>query len=436
MTNASDTQIAQLVANLDHWLDTMRGPDGYCGPVAHWWQNCLHYTGAGLDWRYEGIIVGYLTLYQRCGDAHWLKKARTAGDDLIRGQLPGGNFRHSAFELNPATGGTPHEAACDLALLRLAAALRPTDPAAAGQYYAAAERNLRAYWIERLWDAHPMSFRDAPGTPSFVPNKAATLAEALLLFAGLSGDESFATRYALPTLDAVLAHQLRGGDLDGAIYQNSFGASRVAKFFPYYAARCVPGLLDGYTWSGDERYLDGALRAMQFVIRQRFADGSLPQVVYPGGTSNRYPQWVAATGDVLRAVDLLRAHGFEADTAASLDWLVRGRRASGAMVTASGFAEQVRQRQPGPTPELRDLLPVCGWADKAFRYLAGLVSTGHPLPAARVGSVEEPCLTRGRRGTWRETAAELRLEIDGAPAYLWRKGEPWATTIRQEALWK
>ena len=48
--------LGSAVANLDAWLDTMRSPDGYGGPVAHWWQNCLQFTGAGLDWRYEGII--------------------------------------------------------------------------------------------------------------------------------------------------------------------------------------------------------------------------------------------------------------------------------------------------------------------------------------------------------------------------------------------
>ena len=78
---------AQRVADLDAWLETMRGPDGYGGPVAHWWQNCLSYTGAGLDWRYEGLISGYLTLWARTGEPRWAARARRAGDDLRRGLL-------------------------------------------------------------------------------------------------------------------------------------------------------------------------------------------------------------------------------------------------------------------------------------------------------------------------------------------------------------
>jgi len=130
------TAVVQVLARIDSWLDTMRGTDGYGGPVAHWWQNCLQFTGAGLDWRYEGLITGYLTLHERTGQSEWLAKARRAGDDLLSGQLPGGTYRNSSFELNPYSGGTPHEAAVDLALLHLAEALRERGdhgPAAAGR---------------------------------------------------------------------------------------------------------------------------------------------------------------------------------------------------------------------------------------------------------------------------------------------------------------
>jgi hypothetical protein len=53
---------ALTLARLEAWLESMRGPGGYGGPVAHWWRQSLLYTGPGLDWRYEGIILGYLAL--------------------------------------------------------------------------------------------------------------------------------------------------------------------------------------------------------------------------------------------------------------------------------------------------------------------------------------------------------------------------------------
>ena len=84
------TYVRQALSNLEAWLETMRGPAGYGGPVVHWWQNCLNYTGPGLDWRYEGIISGYLTLWERTGEKRWLEKAGRAGDDLVQGRLPAG----------------------------------------------------------------------------------------------------------------------------------------------------------------------------------------------------------------------------------------------------------------------------------------------------------------------------------------------------------
>ena len=516
------TAVVQVLARIDSWLDTMRGTDGYGGPVAHWWQNCLQFTGAGLDWRYEGLITGYLTLHERTGQSEWLAKARRAGDDLLSGQLPGGTYRNSSFELNPYSGGTPHEAAADLALLHLAEALRERGdhgPAAAGRtpstaaspaavpsgrdgrrvpswrdgvpirqptgrstswrtYLQAAEANLRGYYVGTLWDEQAQSFRDHPRFPSFVPNKSATLVEALLKLAALSGDEEWAERYARPTLQAVLAHQVSGGDLDGAIEQASQNGRRAGRYFPYYNARCVPGLVAGYEWSRDERLLDAARRAMAFVLRWRYEDGSFPQVVYAGGRVNRYPQWIAAVGDILRALDLLRPYGLDADFEPTRRWLLQGQMPTGAFRTAHGFGSQISQRPPGVLPEFRDLLPVCGWVDKAFRWMAEDVKretgnvkreaedvkreTGNVTREAEngkreagngrreaegaqnakreagnvEGEYEAECTLRGERVLYREDAAVIELRSSGQAMYRWQKGQPWAEVCAEELLWK
>ena len=366
---ATRAAVCETVLGLDVWLDTMRRPGGYAGLVVHWWRDCLDYIGPGLDWRYEGIIIGYLNLWAGTGERRWLDKARRAGDDLVVGQLPSGNFRNSQFELNPGTGGTPHEAACDLALLRLAQAMRAANEERWAPYAHAAERNLAEYFIARLWDPKARSFRDNAETPSFVPNKAATLAEALLALAEHTGHSNWADQYALPALDAVLAHQVRGGALDGAIYQNSFGPRRVAKFFPFYVARCIPGLLAAFELTADERYADGAHRAARWVLSKQYPDGSYPQVVYPNGLVNRYPQWIAATGDMLRTLGL--ALGAEFDQRPTLRWLLAGRQPSGAIRAATGFG---RATLGAPLNDPRDHIAVAGWADKAFRCLTLLLS--------------------------------------------------------------
>lgn len=413
------------------WLDTMRGPDGYGGPVVHWWQCCLRFTGAGLDWRYEGVVHGMLALFDRTGDGRWLARARRACDDLVRGQLPDGRYRDSSFELNPHDGGTPHGAACDVALLRLALVLRGRGDPGWERYAAAARRNLSGHYCARLWDAEARSFRDDPGVPSFVPNKSATLAEALFLLASLDGDDEVVARYALPTLRRLLAHQRTGGSLDGAIAQNSQRGRTVEKYFPYYVARCAGALLAAHRWTGEDRWLDAACRAMGFVVSRRLDDGSFPQVVYGNGRTNRYPQWIAATGDILRAAGLLAPFGFQADLAATETWLLRGQSPAGGFRTAHGFASQIDQRTPRGLPDFRDLIPVCGWVDKSFRYLGERIPDAsggeprhHELPA--VGAFETPCLVGGDPAIFREDASLVEIVRGRSVLYRWRKGSAWA----------
>jgi hypothetical protein len=417
------TQFDCAVAALAAWFETMRAPDGYSGPVAHWWQQSLIYTGAGLDWRYEGIIAGYLLLWQRSGDERWLQRARRDGDDLVRAQLPSGNYPASAFEINPATAGTPHEAACDVALLLLAQALRQAEHRNWERYAATAERNLSNFYIQQLWNDTTRSFNDSPRVASFVPNKAATASEALFLLAEISGDAAWAEHYALPNLDRVLQHQVKSGDrLDGAIAQNSFGQQVIDKYFPIYIARCVPALLRGYRWTDDERYLDGALRAMRFIERWTTADGTCPTVIYANRRAHDRPCWIAALGDVLRAGNELRPYGFDADLSAMEARLLRGQDASGGIQTATGFAAQAGGRA-GLRPDLRDVLHVVGWCDKAFRYLAARV--GRELPEVASAEFEIDCALQGVALRLRETAEQLEVRDRRDLCYRWRKGEPW-----------
>lgn len=432
LETATPTLIDTAIAACDAWLDTIRGPSGYGGPVAHWWQQSLVYTGAGLDWRYEGIVVGYVQLWQRTGDERWLAKARRAADDLVAGQLDNGHFPASSFEINPATAGTPHEAACDAALLFLAKALRTSGQAGWEAYASAAERNLRTFYIEQLWDPEACLFRDDPSVLCFVPNKAATACEALFLLAEITNDESWVERYALPTLDRVVVHQV-GDDvaLDGAIAQNSFGTRTIAKYFPIYIARCVPALVRGYRWSGHEQYVECALRAMHFIVRWSYQDGSFPTVVYPNRRVNRYPSWIAPLGDILRAADELRPWGFHTSLEASFRRLLSGQDATGGFQTARGFAAQAGGRPPA-APDVRDVLHVAGWCDKAFRYLAA--HAGSELPEGESTPFEVACTFRGRSMRLRETPELLEISDVRGVCYRWNKGEPWPE-IASEEFW-
>jgi hypothetical protein len=370
--------VADAVLGLDRWFDGMRvdwPTPGYGGPVVHWWNHCLAYRGAGLDWRYEGIVDGYLSLWCRSGDQRWLAKAMRAGDDLVAGQRPTGHFVNSRFELNPGEGGTPHEVACDVALLLLARELSRTGHPHAERYLATARRNLDAYWFGRLWHAPSATLWDAVGQPTFVPNKAATFVEAVLLLRQLTGDDVLLERYAIPTGDRMLELQVHrpGTELDGAIAQNRLGGQVVASYFPLYNARCVPALLQLAEITGERRFRDGACAVVEFLVRVREPDGGLPQVLYAGGRRNRYPRWIAGAGDIVRALELARRSGLAVDPTPTLAWILRGAQPDGSIAAAEGFGRLIpwlsrRDRS-------MDRVGVVGWCDKAFRSVAPLVST-------------------------------------------------------------
>jgi hypothetical protein len=378
-------QIRETVLDLDVWLDGMRQSEGYGGPAVNWDEDCLDYSGPGLDWRYEGIICGYLNLWHATSNPVWLTKARQAGEDLLNGQLASGNFRNSCFEWNPNTGGSPHEAAACVGLLRLALVLRSLNDSAWMRYFQAAALNVKNFQIRYLWEPRRKVFLDRPNLPAVSPDRQATLAEALFMMARLSGDSSWAEQYALPILDSILAHQVTNGFLTGAIYAQSVMKEKVARFYPLLVARCIPGLLQGYAWTNDILYTQAVKRAGNFLVHQQYSDGSFPQIIYPDGKKNRWPAWVAGVGDILRALCQARAFGVEFDPLPSLSWMLAGRLDNGALRTGVGFEKSgffTRKRDP------RNQLPSCGWVDKAYRFLSTIVDA-ESLEIAMTGEFTE-----------------------------------------------
>jgi hypothetical protein len=399
--------------------------------VAHWWRSSLLYTGPGFDWRCQGLILGDLALWERTSQPGWLDKARRLGEDLLAAQLPGGHFLASAFELNPASGGTPHEAALDLALLRLAEALRSLGDPGWLAFRCAAVANLRLYYLEKLWDPQACYFRDHPQVASFVPNKAATACQALFAWSESDGDSRWAELYALPNLERILDFQAAApGPLHGAILQNFFHHRRVPIYMPYYTARCVPALVQGYAWFSQERFLQAAWDALGFILRQQDGFGGLPPALYPGSQVNRWPRWRAGLGDVLLAAGALRPYGPSPDLSGLLGFLLAGQDETGGIQTAFGFGAQAGGA-PHDLPDFRDLLHVAGWCDKAFHALA-LHANPAGLPAAASGPFQADCLFAGRRLLFYEDAERLQATCAGKTVYLWIKGEPWARQAAPE----
>lgn len=413
--------IPAALSNLDTWLQSMRQTGGYGGPVVHWWQNRYRYTGPGLDWRYEGVLIGYARLFEKTGHACWQLRLQRAADDLRIGQRADGHYHASSFEANPASLGTPHEAAATLGLLHAAPLLR--NPSAILEV---TKRNLHAL-VAALWDESHTGFNDVQAVRSRVPNKLATLAQALLTMGQLSNEQSW-FRYARAALDDVLTLQIGQGRYRGAVHQYTADLQRGdGRFFPYYNARCIPPLVLAYEVLDEPRYLDAAHDILGFLRRTMTDQGGWPQIVYASGLVARWPQWVAACGDILLAYHALG----ETVPEVAIRRLLKGQLDSGGFATAVGFgsagspAEQQRC-----LPDYRDLTPVVGWNDKTFRFLSELLPPQTPLPQASTRPLQKHVTVARQRCILYEDPTRLRIATQTSELlYEWDKSQPWAKTI-------
>jgi hypothetical protein len=428
--------IGNATAKLEHWLETMRGPNGYSGPVIHAHHQSLTYTGPGLDWRYEGIIAGYLQLWEKTGNMEWIQKAIRAGNDLADQQLPNGHFPASQFEMNPASGGELHEASCSVALLRLALALKrspatlPTYLANSWPTYAiCAKRNLQKHYIARWWQPQSQSFFDTKQVRAPLPQTAAEVGSALFLLSDVYNDDKWMNVYALPLLRYILTCQINlPGQLNGAIGGPSSSDKKNNGYSLQATARCVPVLLEGYQRTREEQYLAAAVKAMSFVARWSREDGVLPSSICRQGTAAFYPQWIAPLGDVLYAAHLLTPYEAVTDFSAVQKRLLDGQDCNGAIRTADGFAPSSDDAQTR-LPDIRELLHVCGWCDKSFRYFTSQVKSPLPAQIETKTFVSEAKLN-GELVTLCEN--DYAIEISNRfrrPIYRWYKGAGWADVV-------
>jgi hypothetical protein len=413
VVNAAQRELEQCLANLEHWLETMRQRGGYGGPVSHWWQNRFRYAGPGLDWRYEGILIGYANLFQKTRLPVFKTRLEGAVRDLTSGQTQGGHFLASRFEINPGRLGTPHEAAVSLGLLH---ACDSVDDKAA--VLATVKRNLDAI-IRALWDGK--SFNDREGVPGRVPNKLATLAQTFLMYGEKSGDERYVP-YAKAALTDVLRFTISSGKFRGAIHQYAADTrTGDGRFFPYYNARCIPPLVKAYEVLSDERYLESAKHTLNFVKATMLEGGSWSQIIYSNGSKASWPRWLAGVADILIAYEALG----EKVPQVALERLLGSQLPSGGFPTAFGFSSQVSQRTPRVV-DYRDMLPVTGWNDKVFRLLSKLAST---VPLATTSRADVGIVVGKHHATFIEDNTSFTIQNAHDIFYLWYKNEVWARRV-------
>ena len=416
-------RITPAVHKLDAWLQTMRGSGGFAGPISHWWESSWLYCGPMIDWRYEGILTGYVRLFEATGREVWLERAQQAADDVVAAQLPSGCYRNSSFQYGAIEGGTPHEAGINVGLLELARALRRRNDPAWSRYAETAERNLRSYWLGPLWSGQ--GFKEQPWDNTLVPNKNATATEALLLYEELSGYSML--DYTRPAVQVVLNAQERSGPRAGATVHTGTGRHRLT--IGIYTARSMCGVLRFYERYPDPALLEAVGAALIYLNRLVTPDGTYFGH-YQDGSLIANPRWIAPSGDLLRVAALASRYGLTPPGLVDrlVNLLVGRQTPSGGLPTAYGFAKRGLSQPHRGLPELRDVLPVVGWCDKAFRALSLLVDPTAGEPQVETAPTTLACTWKGKPHAYRETRDEIAVRDTRSQrlVFRWRKGQTWS----------
>lgn len=370
------------------WLATMKQPQGYAGPVVHYWQDCLNYIGPSMGWGYEGLIDAFIALYKKTSQEKFITLAKEAGDHLLRSQLPNGIFFNSHFEANPSLkrGSTPHDTGAALGLAYLAEFLMEKGEDGR-KYLAAAKRNLDLYHFGFLYEEKTGLFLQYHYDKQrlHVPNKIATLIELLLLMHKLTKEKKY--------LDVIKANAdyivQQQDEHTGGIFQTE----KHQHIITFYTARCVPALLKVHEMTGKEKYKETAVKAGKFLEKIRESNG------YNFGYLKiqqkwkkfTYPIFVAGGADISRALLLLKGKKTEM-IEEDVELLQKRMLSSGGIMTSYGMNlknQSIKSYQGKPF--WRDVMPVVGWNDKALRLMAQLLPEGSAIDEKKNNVCDVEC---------------------------------------------
>jgi len=413
----NSVRIGGALANLESWLDTIHGPDGYYGPVIGMRGQSLAYCGPGFDWRYEGLLDGWAALHKTTDKAEWLDRIETACREIAAAQLVNGAFRNSYFEDNPFEGGMPYEPAMMAAVCR------------ARSYLEAADRNTETidHMIERfvehrlireLWCKSLQTFNNwmQSDFEDYSPTALADIIEILIAYAEMSHEENYFTHYALGAAQSILGIQAKTGLLAGGI---PVSRTKSTVYSPFLMARCLPALQMTAERTGDQAYADAARAARDFIIGQRL-DSGFPLLIHTARPPAAIPRF---TGALANTYSCIERAGFEQPDSftSDLEYILARQTKRGGFSSAEGFSF----RENAPLPDWRDVITCAGWNDKIYALLASLHSG--KLPRPETTAVVRHVTVNGKPAIYTEDSNRMHIEDEKSDILFdWNKKSLWA----------
>jgi hypothetical protein len=413
-----DKTLAAAQGRLESWFDSMHGPAGYYGPVVGFRGVGAGYCGPGFDWRYEGLLEGWMAMGRACPEATLAGRIEGALAEIRRSRLANGTLRCSYFESNPFDGGMPHEPILMSSALRARSFLhsvgRPFDPA----FDSLLERFVRERLVKELWNKALKTFNNwiQSEYESYSPAAVASIVEVLVGYQEIAGDGSVLDSMIQGAAESLLAVQIRTGPLAGGIPVSNRSGVPIN---PYLAARCLTALTLLHRKLNDDRFSQAGEALSNFLGRISLKQGGFPLQVGPGGAARETPVFVGATAGVL--VELARSGRLtEPVLQPHLAFILGRQTVSGAFHTAVGF----NGGGGASRPDWRDVMPVCGWGDKIYHLLA-LLRPGAVTPVP-TGEVRCDVMVRGKPAEFEETQRGMRLTCHPEKTcFAWEKGRKW-----------
>jgi hypothetical protein len=406
--------IEAAVGRLEGWLATMGGPDGYYGPVVGLRGVSMAWCGIGHDWRWEGLLDGWTTLHRRTQDAVYLERMDAALNALKSAQLANGTFCNSYFENNPFEGGMPYEPALMAAVVRTLQYMKEIAHPWPDGTAEMVERFVEQRLIKELWNKVLKTFNNwmQSDFERYSPPAVAAIVETLYGYAKLTASSERLAPYLEGAANSLLASQFRDGSRAGALPLSNQEGSDVS---PCMAARALPAFALMQQHTGDVRFAAAGDALACFVSNSLLPDGGISYMAYARRPPRTAPLFVGATADTLRSLE--RAGRVDAAVMRTqLTWLLSHQTASGAFDTAVGFDDGRGGRRQ---PDWRDVIPVCGWADKVYGLLAGLVEK--PVSIVSGGQVCRNVRVRGEEAVFMEDNESMTLRSKKTEWFVWRK---------------
>lgn len=411
---------ATAVGALEGWLETFRGAGGYTGPVVGVRGMALSWCGPAHDWRWEGLLDGWVARHRLTQDPVYLDRIVQAFRDLQAGQLADGSFQNSSFEHNPLEGGMPHEPAVMASVLRAGRYLQDVGrewPDGAATFL---ERFVEERLVKSLWNKTLQTFNNwlQSDFTVYAPPAVASIIEMLYEYGDLTGTTARWTPYIAGAAESLLKSQFRVGPLAGAFPANQTDRASAS---PFLAARCLPALMQLHRRTGDNRFAEAGDQLADFVKRELQGEGGIACWVFANRPARVTPLLTGATAIALSA--LSRTERLD-DVLGNqqITWLLARQSALGGFETAVGFGRGLPQRNP---PDWRDVFPVCGWAAHVYALLANRMTGSATCVKTRVDQIRREVTVRGRRGEIIEEADTLTIQTGNNPVFLWRKRTAW-----------